>query len=162
MVPNDMKCVPAVILDGLRPRRRRCYRMLEAAGDAGAWVLGLMAAAWVTRDLAAAQPFARLAATEVVIAILVAGTGLLAGLYRGRYQRGSLDEVISVGRAACGTALVLAVLGGVLVRGQRAPLATGGSGQAVVQAAPGLGRQDHRLRRGHRRHGTRAQPGPAA
>ncbi|HVB42317.1 MAG TPA: nucleoside-diphosphate sugar epimerase/dehydratase [Streptosporangiaceae bacterium] len=109
--------------------------MLEAAGDAGAWVLGLMAAAWVTRDLAAAQPFARLAATEVVIAILVAGTGLLAGLYRGRYQRGSLDEVISVGRAACGTALVLAVLGGVLVRGQRAPLATVVAGAVVALLA---------------------------
>ncbi|HBW20056.1 MAG TPA: hypothetical protein DEH11_14150, partial [Actinobacteria bacterium] len=35
-----------------RRRRRLYYRGLEAAADASAWLCGLAAAAWVTRDVA--------------------------------------------------------------------------------------------------------------
>ena len=60
----------------------------------------------------------------VAVVVLSAGCGLLGGLYRGRYQRGSFDELIGVGRAACATGLALAVLGGALLSGQRAALQT--------------------------------------
>ncbi|MHB1593671.1 MAG: polysaccharide biosynthesis protein [Streptosporangiaceae bacterium] len=58
----------------------------------------------------------------LAVGALVVVAGLLSGLYRGRHQRGSLDEVIAVVRAGCGTALVLAVLGGSVLPGQRSAL----------------------------------------
>ena len=121
-VRDDVASSPAIQIG---VRRRAYYRLLEAGCDACSWLFGLLAAAWITRDLAG--PFATaaiLVRAAIVVAVLSAGTGLLAGLYRGRYQRGSMDEVISVGRAGCGTALVLAVLAGALLPGQRAPLQT--------------------------------------
>ncbi len=123
----------SAVLAGLR--RRRACRALEAAYDAGCWVLGLSVAARVTGDLAGARHGARLAAAAVAVAALVAGSGLLAGLYRGRYRRGSLDEALGVSRAAGVTALALAVAGRVLVAGQRAPLATIAAGAAAALLA---------------------------
>ena len=111
------------------------YRPLEAGCDAGLWLFGLAAAAWVTHDLVGSSSGIRLAGAAIAVGVLSAGTGLLAGMYRGRYQRGSLDEVISVGRAGCGTALVLAVLGGALLPGQRAPLATAVGGATFALLA---------------------------
>jgi FlaA1/EpsC-like NDP-sugar epimerase len=108
---------------GSGARRHAHYRALEAGYDAIAWYSGLMVAGWVTRDLGRPYPvplyLARAAVAVGVVAVVV---GLLSGLYRGRYQRGSLDEVIAVVRAGCGTSLVLAVLGGPILPGQRAPL----------------------------------------
>ena len=107
-----------------RLQRRLHYRALEAACDICAWICGLAAAAWITHDVAGpglALPVMARAAIAVVV--LPAGCGLLGGLYRGRYQRGSFDELIAVGRAGCATALALAVLGA-LVPGQRAGLQT--------------------------------------
>ena len=73
---------------------------MEFAYDAVSWICGLLAAAWMTRDLAR-TPFTPLTlVTDVaVICLLSATAGLLAGLYRGRYQRGSMDEVMGVGMA---------------------------------------------------------------
>jgi FlaA1/EpsC-like NDP-sugar epimerase len=97
----------------------------EAGYDAAAWACGLLAAEWVTRDLAStdARP-ATVARLALAISLMSAGSGLLAGLYWGRYQRGSLDEVVGVGVACGGMALSLAVFGPVLLAGQRAGLAT--------------------------------------
>jgi FlaA1/EpsC-like NDP-sugar epimerase len=47
----------------------------------------------------------------LTVGLLATGCGLCAGLYRQRYQRGSVDEVTSIGRAVCMVALVLLVLG---------------------------------------------------
>jgi len=108
-----------------RLQQRLHYRVLEAACDVSAWICGLAAAAWITRDVA--QPVITLPIMlrlAVAVVVLPAGCGLLGGLYRGRYQRGSFDELIGVGRAACATALALAVLGGALVPGQRAAMLT--------------------------------------
>src|ERR1022692_451762 len=134
MARGDAQCARVI---PIRNRRRTYYRTLEAGGDAGSWLFGLITAAWFTRDLANSQPVILLAGAAVAVGVLAAGTGLLAGLYPGRYQRGSLDEMISVGRAGCATALVLAVFGGALLPGQRAPLATavGGAILAVLAMA---------------------------
>jgi FlaA1/EpsC-like NDP-sugar epimerase len=107
------------------PGHRRSRAAAEAGYDAAAWLCGLAAAAWVTRDLAGAgtQPYIVVRAALSVIA-LQAASGLLAGLYRRRYQRGSFDEFIAIAMAASGSALTLAVLGPFLIPGQRAPLAT--------------------------------------
>ncbi len=132
MARDDAKCTGVI---PIRMHRRTHYRTLEAGCDAGLWLFGLTAAAWVTHDLASSYSGIRLAGAAVAVSVLSAGAGLLAGLYRGRYQRGSLDEVISVGRAGCGTALVLAVLGGALLPGQRAPLATAVGGATFALLA---------------------------
>ena len=119
---SDMQQKPAI---RARRIRRRYYRAFEAACDAVAWLCGLLAAAGVTGALAG-RGLTLSAALRAALAVCVlsAAAGLLAGLYRGRYQRGGLDELIGLGRAAGATAFALAVLGGHLVPGQRAPLHT--------------------------------------
>ena len=95
----------------------------ECAYDAVSWICGLLAAAWMTRDLAG-MPFTpfTLVTDLAVICLLSATAGLLAGLYRGRYRRGSLDEVMGVGMAACVMALFLVLISPRLVSGQHAAL----------------------------------------
>jgi FlaA1/EpsC-like NDP-sugar epimerase len=97
----------------------------EAGYDAAAWLGGLLAAEWVTKDPANAgfSP-AGDARLMLSVCLLSAGSGLLAGLYRGRYQRGSLDEVIGVAVACCGMALTLAIFGVILFAGRRADFET--------------------------------------
>jgi FlaA1/EpsC-like NDP-sugar epimerase len=99
----------------------------------------MLAAGWVTRDLSAAaviQPFALRVAAAVCV--LSPASGLLAGLYRSRYQRGSLDEVVGVCAAALMTCVSLAALTTFLVPGQQAPLATV-AGAAVFAVLAMLG-----------------------
>lgn len=109
----------------VRMYQRAHYRSLEAARDACCWIFGLLAAALITRDLpiSGAGPFA-LSRAVLAMAVLPVGLGLLAGLYRGRYLRGSLDEMLGVLRAAAGTTAALAVLGGAVLPRQRALLET--------------------------------------
>jgi FlaA1/EpsC-like NDP-sugar epimerase len=100
---------------------------------------GLLAAAWMTRDLAGTQatPITIIRASAA-ICFLSAGAGLLAGLYRGRYQRGSLDEVMGIGMATCVMALFLALVGPRLVAGQQAALqAVAGSAMFALLAMLG-------------------------
>jgi len=85
----------------------------------------MLAAAWVTRDLpdaAVTQSFSL--RVTLAVCVLSPASGLLAGLYQSRYQRGSLAEVVGVGTAAVGTCLALAALTMFVVPGQHAPLAT--------------------------------------
>lgn len=117
---------------------RRCSRVVAEAGyDVAAWLCGLLAAAWVARDLAGASIQAPvLVRAALAVCLAQAASGLRAGLYPRRYQRGSFDEVKAVGMAAAGTGLSLAILGGFLVPGQRTALATVAC--AVVFALPAM------------------------
>ncbi len=118
---------------------RRSFRtVVECGYDALAWSCGLLAAAWVTRDLAARTGLLTTIWAVPAICLLSAGSGLLAGLYRGRYQRGSLDEVMGVGMSACTVTLFLALVSAALVSGQRAALLTVAGG-AVIAAPAMLG-----------------------
>ncbi|MGO9220228.1 MAG: polysaccharide biosynthesis protein [Streptosporangiaceae bacterium] len=112
---------------------------MESAYDAASWMCGLLAAAWMTRDLAGTQTTPiTMTRASVAICFLSAGAGLLAGLYRGRYQRGSLDEVMGVGMATCVMALFLALAGPRLVAGQQAALqAVAGSAMFALLAMLG-------------------------
>jgi FlaA1/EpsC-like NDP-sugar epimerase len=94
----------------------------------------MLVAAWITRDLpdaAVTQSFSLRVA--VAVCILSPASGLLAGLYQNRYQRGSLAEVVGVGTAAVGTCLALAALTMFIIPGQHAPLETV-AGAAVFAA----------------------------
>ncbi len=112
--------------------------MLESVSDAGCWIFGLTVAGWLNGDLARPYPGVIEAfGSALAVAVLAAGTGLLSGLYRGRYQRGTVGEVIGVARAGYGMAVVLLVLGRYLLPGQLAPVRTvlGGSLLALAMMA---------------------------
>ena len=114
-------------------RRRWIKAGVEAAFDVGMWAISLLAAARVLRDVLAAQATVDdLWRAALAVVTLTPGCGLLAGLYRGRCQRGSLDEVGRVALAATTAGLCLALLAPMLVSGQRQPP------QTVVLAGAGL------------------------
>ena len=117
--------------------RRRWLRVwIESGYDAISWICALFVATRVTRDVA--EPPASAVTVVRVIAvvwILATGSGLLAGLYRGRYQRGSLDEVMGVGMAAAVMALFNALIWPMMFTGQRAALQTVAGGVAFALPA---------------------------
>jgi FlaA1/EpsC-like NDP-sugar epimerase len=112
------------------------YRALEAACDAVSWLGGLVAAGWVTGDLAGSGVTPAIAArAALAVCALAVATGLLAGMYRGRYQRGSFDELIGIGRAGAAMFVVLVILGGHLLPGQQARLHTVAGGTVFALLA---------------------------
>jgi FlaA1/EpsC-like NDP-sugar epimerase len=121
--------------------RRRWARVSAEAGfDVLAWVTALLAVALVSRDIAAAQvSVAALWRPALAVCLVVPGCGLLAGLYRGRFQRGSLDEVAAVVVATAATALCLAVAVPSLVAGHLRPPQAPVLAAAVVAALTMLG-----------------------
>jgi FlaA1/EpsC-like NDP-sugar epimerase len=115
-----------------------CARRLARAGteagyDAIVWVSGLCYAGWLTRDMPGiehSKPV--LVGAMVLICLLSVLAGLLAGLYRGRHPRGSLDEAISVFIAGGLMIVPLAMLSGVLVSGQQHMLRTLAGGAFIA------------------------------
>ena len=81
--------------------KRRLARFIAEAGcDSAAWIGGLLAVAKVTGDPAVGQMrMLSLWYAAAAICAIVVGCGLAAGLYRGRYLRGSRDEVVAVALA---------------------------------------------------------------
>jgi hypothetical protein len=116
-------------------KRRSVRLVIEVGYDAAAWIGGLLLAARATSDVDATHltRFVLWGGAAGICAV-VAGCGLVAGLYRGRHLRGSRDEVTAVAVAGFLTACGLAVSGLALVTGQRALAATvlGGAAVAVV------------------------------
>ncbi len=113
--------------------RRLVRSGTEAGYDAIVWVSGLCYAAWVTGDMpggVAGRPL--LAGVVLAIPALSLTCGLLAGLYRGRHPRGSLDEVISVFIAGGLMLVPLTLLSGVLVTGQPHPIRTVAVGALIA------------------------------
>jgi FlaA1/EpsC-like NDP-sugar epimerase len=136
-VSNGALCgsMPPRQADIARIRQRMSRTAAELGYDILTWVCGLISAAWVTRDVASGDALRYFAVrAAAAVCVLVPASGLLAGLYRSRHQRGSLHEVVGVGAAALGTCASLATLTTFLIRGQRAPLATvaGGAVFAVL------------------------------
>jgi FlaA1/EpsC-like NDP-sugar epimerase len=116
-------------------KRRQAQLVTEVGYDAVAWIGGLLAAARVTGDPTLSQmktPVLWYAAAA--ICAMVAACGLAAGLYRGRYLRGSRDEVMAVALAGSLVAGCLAVTQLTLVTRQPAFPETvlGGAVFAVV------------------------------
>ncbi len=101
-------------------------RALPAAGigcDIAAWMCGLVAAAWISAGRGAPGLTVRALWSAALFACLLqAGFGLVARLYRGRYQRGSFEEIIGVGAVVSVTAISLAALDPLWPPAQRAPV----------------------------------------
>jgi FlaA1/EpsC-like NDP-sugar epimerase len=117
--------------------RRRWLRMTVHSGcDTACWLSGLLVAARATGAVSGA----RLAGTafwyEVPgTCVLVAACGFAAGLYRGRYVRGSSEQVLSVMAAAALTACCLVVVASLLPAGHRMLLETVALGAVLALAA---------------------------
>ena len=135
----------------LRPRaaplgRKRRWAKIgaETGFDVATWMCSLIAAAAVTHDIASGTAILpALWHFAIIVGLLAPACGLTAGLYRGRYLRGSLEEVIGVAGAALAIACVLLVAGPGVVAGQHAPLATIMAGSAAAGAAMLSGRHVH-------------------
>jgi len=94
------------------PKSRLRRTATEIAFDTGAWVCALLVAERATGDPAGAALTARsVIGGAVLICLLQGAFGLMAGLYRHRYLRGSSMEAVAVTAATVGVALGLAVLG---------------------------------------------------
>jgi FlaA1/EpsC-like NDP-sugar epimerase len=134
-------------------RTRKARVGLEIGYDAVAWTAAISISALATRDVPAGSASPLLIALAVLVVwVLSAATGLLGGLYRGRYQRGSFAEVMSVGIAGGLMTMALTAVVSVSLIGQRAPLETVACGalfalptmagaRYVVCAARQLGRR---------------------
>ena len=138
---------------------RRLARVSAEAGyDAVAWLGGLFFAARATGAIPQDAPGPRSAVCSVlVICTLSVGSGLLAGLYRGRHQRGSLEEVLSVSTAGIVMLLALALVNGLPITGQQMTLQTT-SGAGLI-AVPAIMVARHVLSAARQRHPARATAG---
>ena len=113
--------------------KRLARAAAEAGYDAIVWVSGLCYAAWITTDIPRNDIGAlRLVAVVLAIFLLSVVCGLLAGLYRGRHQRGSLDEVFGVAIAGGLMLVPLVLLSGLLVGGQRDMVQTVAGGTLIA------------------------------
>jgi len=113
-----------ILSRSVRRPRRLGRAGIEAAFDIAAWIVALVAAAGV----ADAGPPGNTALIEVVplaltVALPVVGCGLAAGLYRHRYQRGSIDEMLALFTAAVATALCLVIATGLVLPGDNETVA---------------------------------------
>src|ERR1700678_2967494 len=113
---------------------KRLVRISAEAGyDAIVWVSALCYAAWVTTDVPGGGiGMLRLAGVVLAICLLSLVGGMLAGLYRGRHQRGSLDEVLGVAIAGGLMLVPLVLLSGLLVGGQRDLVQTVAGGTLIA------------------------------
>ena len=121
--------------------KRLARLAVEAGYDAIVWVSGLCYAAWVTAGI----PAGKIGTTRLLGAVLGIGLlsvlcGLLAGLYRGRHQRGSLDEVFGVATAGGLMLVPLVLLGGLLVGTQRDLVKTIAGGTLIALPTIALAR----------------------
>ena len=125
-------CVAAMNLRAAYAKRLARVSV-EAGYDAIVWVSGLCYAGWITTDVPVSGiGMLRLAGVVLAICLLSLVCGLLAGLYRGRHQRGSLDEVFGVAIAGGLMLVPLVLLSGVLVDAQRDPMQTVAGGTLIA------------------------------
>jgi FlaA1/EpsC-like NDP-sugar epimerase len=138
--------------------RRLTRAGIEAGCDAGAWAAGLFFASWATGTWPErAARIAPAVGTVAAICVLSVGCGLLAGLYRGRYQRGSLEEVLSVSTAGILMLVALTIVNGLPVGDEQMPRQTTFGGGLVALLTSLVARQVvHAARQRHR---ARARPG---
>src|SRR3984885_4513452 len=113
---------------------RRFARVgVEAGYDAIVWVSGLCYAGWITTDVPGDNiGTLRLAGVALATGLLSVVCGLMAGLYRGRHQRGSLDEVFGVAIAGGLMLVPLVLLSGLLVDDQRDLMQTVAGGTLIA------------------------------
>ena len=116
-------------------RQRLSRTAIEMTYDMLAWMAGLLLASWATHDLTSVRVGLPSAALVPALVLVPPAAGLLAGLYRSRRERGSLDEIVGIVLAACAACCALVVIGPLLLPGQRAPLRTVAGALAVALLA---------------------------
>ena len=140
------------IVSGLLSRAWRVSHVVrswrQVGVDVTCWAVALVAGCLVRFDFSLAKTHASvhprgLAAFFAVAAVAQVGTGLLAGLYLGRWRYGSFDEVLAVALAGTGaTAATVALdvglgsphlvpIGAAVVAGGAATMLMGGARYAV-------------------------------
>ena len=93
-------------------RQRRSRAAIEMSYDVITWVIALTVARLAAGDLSSwPAPSARAGIWLAAVCITPPVAGLLAGQYRSRRQRGSLDEIVGVLTAAVLSASVFAIIG---------------------------------------------------
>jgi FlaA1/EpsC-like NDP-sugar epimerase len=117
-------------------RRRVGRRAFEVGYDLSAWTGGLLLAGWAIRDIAGSAVTVVMVARAIpAVCVLAVGCGLVAGLYRGRHQRGSFDEVVAISVATFSTGALLVLLAAVLLPDQREPVRTVAGGAVLAMLA---------------------------
>lgn len=130
--------------------RRR--RPLQAAADAAAWALALWFAAWMRYEFVFADiPVAGLWAVIPVAASAQVFTGVLTGLYLGRWRFGSFDEAAALVRATLTTSLILVVLDAFVLPGRPVPRSVHAVGAVLAFVFMGTSRYLWRALLDHRR-----------
>ncbi|HEY2288558.1 MAG TPA: polysaccharide biosynthesis protein, partial [Streptosporangiaceae bacterium] len=133
---------------------------MEAGYDLTAWAGGLLVAGWAIRDLTGTALTTLMFVRAVpAVCILALGCGAAAGLYRGRHQRGSFDEVMAVSAATFATGVLLVCLTAILLPGQREPMRTVAGGTVLAMLAMLGGRH---VVSAVRQRARGSAPGPAA
>jgi FlaA1/EpsC-like NDP-sugar epimerase len=129
----------------------------EAGYDAIVWVSGLWFAAWITTDVAGSDiGTPRLVGVVLAICLLSVVCGLLAGLYRGRHQPDSLDEMSGAAIAGGLMLIPLVLLSGLLVGRQRELVPTVAGGALIALPAIAVARYVRYAARRHRKRTTEA------
>jgi FlaA1/EpsC-like NDP-sugar epimerase len=138
--------------------RRLTRAGIEAGCDAGVWAAGLFFASWATGTWPQRAAWLLPAAgTGAGVCVLSVGTGLLAGLYRGRYQRGSLEEVLNVSTAGILMLVALTLVNGLPLGAGQLPWRTTFGGGLIALLTILVSR--HVLHAARQRHRARARLG---
>lgn len=130
--------------------RRR--RVIQASADAAAWALALWLAAWMRFEFdMTAVPVAGLLGAVPVAASAQVFTGVVTGLYLGRWRFGSFDEAAALVRATVGTALVYAAVDAFALPGRPVPRSVVAVGTVLAFVFMGTSRYLWRALLDHRR-----------
>jgi FlaA1/EpsC-like NDP-sugar epimerase len=141
-------------------RRLAVRRGIEAGYDLAAWTGGLLVAGWAIRDITgSALTLLLVVRVFPATCVLALACGTAAGLYRGRHQRGSFDEILAVSAATFATGGILVILTAGLLPGQRDPLRTVAGGTVLAMLAMLGGRH---VLSAVRQRARAADPAPAA
>jgi len=130
----------------------RYRRLLQATADAGAWVMALWFAAWMRFEfeMVAVPVQGLLSVTPLAVSAQVF-TGVLTGLYLGRWRYGSFDEAAALVRATVGTTVILVLFDVLVVPGRAVPRSVIAVGTVLALVIMGASRYLWRALLDHRR-----------
>ena len=139
-----------MVIDTSSGRERRFHipRLALVVIDMAAWAVGVMAAMALRFDLqTAAWEAWRPELLILVGAVAMGAGGLVAGLYEGRFHRGSLDEGFSLSLVVALTTIVAVVVNQVGIGGRLVPVSVAIAAGPVAFCAAGFVRFMERFMR---------------
>ena len=130
-----------MVIDTSSGRERRFHipRLALVVIDMAAWAVGVMAAMALRFDLqTAAWEVWRPELLILVGAVAMGASGMAAGLYEGRFRRGSLDEGFSLSLVVALTTIVALVVNQVGIGGRLVPVSVAIAAGPVAFCAAGF------------------------